>query len=177
MQNIFFTSDTHLNHTNIIKFCNRPFSNVEEMNEMIVKNWNAVVKPNDKIFHLGDFGFGRECELLFKRLNGHKYILKGNHDKDSTYDWDWDGVKDVHLLKYDDNLIWLSHYPHRSWPHSFHGSWHLFGHVHGRMEPYGLSMDVGVDVFDFTPVSYSVVKEKMSKLNQREQNNDESGEV
>ena len=175
MPNLFFTADTHLNHTNIIKYCNRPFSSTQEMNDTIITNWNAVVRPGDSIYHLGDFGFGGNCQQIFKRLNGNKFILKGNHDRSEVFGYGWGWVKDVYVLKHEGKIIWLSHYPHRSWPHSFHGSWHLFGHVHGRMAPYGLSLDVGVDANRFAPVSFDDLLVKMDKLNQAGQNNDESG--
>lgn len=79
---IFVTADTHFNHTNIIKYCNRPFKDVNEMNETIIKNWNEVVGVNDIVYHLGDFGFGTKEELqkIFDRLNGKKYLIIGNHD-------------------------------------------------------------------------------------------------
>ena len=59
---VFFTSDTHFNHTNIIRFCNRPFKDVTHMNETIIANWNSVVGPDDIIFHLGDFCLGGSAE-------------------------------------------------------------------------------------------------------------------
>jgi len=79
---IFVTADTHFNHENIIKYCNRPYKNSKEMNEEIIKNWNEVVSKNDIIYHLGDFGFGSKEELkeIFDRLNGKKYLIMGNHD-------------------------------------------------------------------------------------------------
>lgn len=79
---IFVTSDTHFNHENIIKYCNRPFKDSKEMNEIIIKNWNEVVSNNDIVYHLGDFGFGTFSELqdIFNRLNGIKYLVMGNHD-------------------------------------------------------------------------------------------------
>jgi calcineurin-like phosphoesterase family protein len=164
MQDIYITSDSHFNHTNIIKYCNRPFMDVNDMNESLVYSWNERVRPNDIIYHLGDFGFGEACKKIFNRLNGQKCLIIGNHDRKDTFDYGWGWVKDVYSLKVDGQNIWLSHYPHRSWPKSFHGSWHLFGHVHGRMEPCGLSFDVGVDAWNFWPVSYEQIKNKILYL-------------
>ncbi len=81
--NIFVTSNTHFNHKNIIKYCHRPFKDVEEMNEAIISNWNNSVTNDDIIYHLGDFCFGAKEELkqIFNRLNGQKYLIMGNHDK------------------------------------------------------------------------------------------------
>ena len=82
---LYVTSDTHFNHKNIIKYCNRPFNDVYEMNETLINNWNSVVTPEDIIYHLGDFGFGTKEELqeIFDRLNGYKYLIMGNHDRKS----------------------------------------------------------------------------------------------
>lgn len=80
--NIFFTSDTHFCHTNIIKLCGRPFSDAEEMNEVLIKNWNNTVGPNDIIYHLGDFCFAGSAEWhsILGRLNGRIYLVIGNHE-------------------------------------------------------------------------------------------------
>lgn len=80
-RNIWVISDTHWGHENIIKFCNRPFSNLTEMNEAMVENWNRVVKPQDKVYHLGDVYFGKRGQGYLKRLNGHKRLVIGNHDE------------------------------------------------------------------------------------------------
>lgn len=79
---VFFTSDTHFNHTNIIRFCNRPFKDVSHMNETIISNWNRVVGSEDIVFHLGDFCLGGSAEWInvLNRLNGKIYLISGNHD-------------------------------------------------------------------------------------------------
>lgn len=78
----FVISDTHFNHENIIKYCNRPFKSVEEMNETIIKNWNETVTSKDIIIHLGDVGLGKyeQLEPIIQRLNGKKILILGNHD-------------------------------------------------------------------------------------------------
>lgn len=86
MVNKWFISDTHFFHTNIIKFCKRPFADTAEMNEVMIQNWNDVVKPQDNVYHLGDvaMGFGGDeapFAALMQRLNGHKRLIVGNHDK------------------------------------------------------------------------------------------------
>lgn len=80
---VFFTSDTHFGHQNIIKYCNRPFSNVGEMNEVIINNWNALVMPGDVVYHLGDVALGDINKSLecVRRLVGHKILILGNHDR------------------------------------------------------------------------------------------------
>ena len=78
----YFIADTHFNHENIIRYCNRPFENSNEMNEYIINKWNSVVNENDVVYHLGDVGFGNTEELkqLVGRLNGTKILIRGNHD-------------------------------------------------------------------------------------------------
>lgn len=79
---VFFTSDTHFYHTNIIDFCRRPFMNIEAMNETLIANWNKVVGTNDIVFHLGDFCLGDSAKWngILDRLNGKIYLILGNHD-------------------------------------------------------------------------------------------------
>ena len=83
MSKTYLVSDTHFNHSNIIKYCSRPFSNIEEMNKVIIDNWNNIVDKEDTVYHLGDFGFGTKEELkeIFDKLNGKKYLIMGNHDR------------------------------------------------------------------------------------------------
>lgn len=79
---VFFTSDTHFYHGNIIRFCNRPFKDVDMMNETIISNWNNTVGQDDIVFHLGDFCLGGSAEWtrMLDRLNGRIYLIMGNHD-------------------------------------------------------------------------------------------------
>jgi calcineurin-like phosphoesterase family protein len=78
---VWFSSDQHFYHKNVIRYCGRPFSSVEDMNEEIIKRWNSVVRPSDFVFCLGDFSLAvRPVELFTKRLNGHKVLIPGNHD-------------------------------------------------------------------------------------------------
>lgn len=167
----FFTADTHFNHDNIRRFCNRPFSSVLEMNEKMLANWNSVVTPQDVVYHLGDFGFGDEKELLkiIKQLNGNILFVRGNHDKKLPRIVP---MKDVLEIRIPDARfprgfcdIFLSHYAHRVWNKSHHGSFHLYGHSHSTLseDPESFSFDVGVDAWNFTPVSFEQVFEKMSK--------------
>lgn len=76
----YLISDLHLNHANIIKYCGRPFRNVEEMNATLVGNWNRVVKEDDTVFFLGDLAFGRDPLSWLEELNGHIVLIKGSHD-------------------------------------------------------------------------------------------------
>lgn len=161
---IFFTSDMHLGHKNIITYSNRPFSSIEEMDNIIIENYNSLVKPGDTVYDLGDFSFANPKKYL-DRFNVPPIRIKGSHDHD---------LKEPRMLviKIADMvdreasplLITLCHYAMRSWELSHYGSWHLFGHHHGMLPPYGLSFDVGVDCWNFFPVSLEEVVEKMVTL-------------
>lgn len=170
---IWFIGDTHFGHGNIINYCGRPFGSLAEHNETIIKNWNSVVSPNDHVYHLGDVGFGSPDYLyrVMQRLRGKIYLIKGNHDGPAIREpvaQRFQFIKDVHFLKTQHKgqkvEIFLSHYAHRTWPKSNHGSFHLFGHSHGNMPPHGLSFDVGVDCWNFCPISLEQVMAKMSEL-------------
>jgi calcineurin-like phosphoesterase family protein len=167
MSNVLFTADLHLGHYSIIQKCNRPFTTLEEMHETIIDRWNSVVEsPRDKIVVLGDFSFKiKNTKVYFDRLKGYKFLIVGNHDERWTKRLPWGWVKDTMLYKgLNEHGIWLSHYPHRSWRSSFRGSWHLYGHTHSKLQPYGMSFDVGVDSWNFTPVPVEIVREKMDEL-------------
>lgn len=160
MTNIWFTSDTHFGHANIIKFCNRPFKDVREMDEALIANWNKCVKHEDHVYHLGDFSFERNPAGTATRLNGIKHLIRGNHDKQrhinaiSPY-FAW--IKDVFELSVGKNKFWLSHFAHRAWRHNYKGVIHLYGHSHGTLEDYGKSTDVGVDAWNFAPVHIETI--------------------
>jgi calcineurin-like phosphoesterase family protein len=167
MGDTFFTSDLHYGHSNIIPYCSRPFKSAEEMDEALIANWNVRVTANDVVIVLGDFSLKKASELenIFRRLNGAKCLIKGNHDNDDAckkLKWQW--VKDVHMYNVKGQHIFLSHYPHRSWPRSGNGAWHLHGHVHSTFRPFGKSLDVGADAWDYTPVSFGEVCKVMDKL-------------
>ena len=175
MSDKFFTSDTHFGHTNIIRYCNRPFTNREEMGETLIANWNEVVRPNDEVFHLGDFAFGSGVDGMYARnildrLNGRIYLIHGNHEEAASHpaarpSFQW--IRDYYELKVGGQRIVLFHYPMRSWNWVMKGSWHLFGHVHGNLQPFGKSIDIGVDVMNFRPVSFDELRIIMDKQKQQ----------
>lgn len=182
-QEIFFTSDLHFGHQNIIKFCNRPWETTEEMDEALIKNWNSVVKEDDMVFDLGDFAFApnwRWKELL-NRLNGHHYLILGNHDitrwpGDKVMEL-FDGVYSQLHLKIDGNQVYLNHYPFLCYAGTYRNpevaTIQLFGHVHSNSSSVGkdcyrlnnlfpYQYDVGVDNNNYTPVSWNVIQEKIA---------------
>jgi len=171
---LFFTSDTHFDHDNIRKYCNRPFDNVKEMNETMIANWNSVVGPKDTVYHLGDFAFSKDYNRiidLWNILNGRKTLVLGNHDRllkkfVSQGKGPFGEVRRLIEMKWDHKKIILCHYSMRVWNSSHHGSWHLYGHSHGTLDedPRSRSFDVGVDCWNFTPVSYGQICEKMQGI-------------
>ncbi len=185
---IFFSSDHHLWHSNILKFCNRPYDDVEQMNADFIRRWNAVVKSNDIVFYLGDFCFGGEklWNAILDELRGHIYMLWGNHDVKHISAkladrFEWCGFQaQIYVEK---KLIYLNHYPFLCFSGSYREeenmSWQLFGHVHTQKSRAGGSVpqaeaglddvrmkylfptqyDVGVDNNNYAPVSYFEVKD------------------
>ncbi len=155
-----FSADTHLNHKNIIEYCSRPFSTIEEMNETIIENFNDRIMPDDTLYHLGDFSFGDAYRWRKRFKCKNIFLIRGNHDKSGLKDAGFGWVKDTHNLIRPEGKeisIFLSHYGHRVWPSSHHGSYHLYGHSHGKLPSYGKSFDVGVDCFNFIPISLDTV--------------------
>lgn len=158
---IYFTSDTHYFHKNIIDFCERPFKDVDEMNVVLVNNWNRIVGPKDEVYHLGDVSFGRAEKTveILEQLNGRIYLVRGNHDKGINPDrFEW--IKDYYELRWESRKLVLCHFPFAVWNESHHGSIHLHGHSHGTLKNQGRRIDVGVDPMDFIPVSISAIVEQ-----------------
>jgi len=160
---IWFTSDTHYSHANIIRFCKRPFEDVEAMNEALIANHNECVKPGDTVYHLGDFAWTNHASVFY-RLNGNKLLLLGNHDWKRLRElkklpWGW--IKDVYNLRVAGTKIWLNHFAQRAWPAGHHGAIHLYGHSHGSLPDFGRSTDVGVDAWDYKPVHLDTILQMM----------------
>lgn len=167
---IFFTADTHFGHENILKYLNRPFDTVEEMDEHLIYQWNAVVKAKDTIYHLGDLSWrspGETMDILH-RLNGKIHLIAGNHDKAIVKHLSncFESVSVLKEIKYQKQKITLCHYAMKIWRAAQQGAWHLYGHYHGVMpeDYYSFSRDIGVDnCKDFAPLSFERIKELMSR--------------
>lgn len=162
MPNIFFTSDTHFYHKNIIKYCDRPFKDVDEMNFEMIKRWNAKVQPHDTVYHLGDVTFaGSDKNLILHELNGFKKLIPGNHDNVREMAKYFDIEDRLFNLSLGPHKIVLCHYPIESWENAFHGWYHFHGHTHGHTKEFNSKkdhrVDVGVDVHNFEPVSYDEI--------------------
>lgn len=154
---VYFTSDTHFGDWRRLAIDKRPFASIAEHDAAVVANWNDTVAPDDEIWHLGDFALGpgpaRIGELL-DSLNGEKHLIIGNNDGPATIDRpQWASVGHYGELACDGTLVVLCHYPLRTWNRMGRGAIDLHGHSHGRLKPLTRQRDVGVDVWDFRPVS------------------------
>lgn len=157
----WFTADLHLGHDAIRIHCDRPFASTDEMDEAILGNINESVGATDTLYILGDFAW-QNIEQYRRRINCENvYLIIGNHDRATKtgqplerHDT-FSGVYTLYRYKTPlaERRITLCHYPMESWQGSAHGSWHLHGHSHGRPSGDLLRLDVGVDCWDYGPVS------------------------
>jgi calcineurin-like phosphoesterase family protein len=168
----FFTSDTHYYHKRIQEFCpdTRAGKDAEEMTEIMIDNWNKVVKPHDRVYHLGDFSFGsyaKTAEVL-GRLNGNIELIMGNHDGKTIRSLSgyFASMKDYDHIKIGDQYLVLCHFPIENWREMKHGTIHLHGHLHGDSHHGDRKIqgriDVGVDTRKdrlMTPYHYDEVLE------------------
>jgi len=216
MKNIHFTSDSHMGHGNIIKYANRLFAmndtereicisgdnkrykelklsqeSIRKHDRILIDNWNKAVKPDDDVYHLGDFCFGRTAYIhnILNQLNGRIHLIYGNHDREirenielqERFAW----CKEYYELEITDSdsirgrqLIILIHYAMRVWNKSHHGSWNFYGHSHSSLtdDPNAKSVDIGIDNIanllslnnirlaeDYRPISYDEGKKLMNK--------------
>ena len=176
--NIWFTSDTHFYHQNIIRFCHRPFANVDEMNEELIRRWNETVPPDGIVFHLGDVCTGKSgnWEKVLPRLNGRINLILGNHDMkylNKGFMGRFDFVVQQMAISVDGQRIVLNHYPFLCYGGAYRNIWQLFGHVHSGPVPnngldtprlgmlFPLQYDVGVDNNGYRPVSFPEIKARI----------------
>jgi calcineurin-like phosphoesterase family protein len=164
----YFSSDQHYGHANVIKYCNRPFADVQTMDDELIYRHNNIVKHGDTIYMLGDFTF-KDPHPYLRRLNGTIILIPGNHD--NLNKWVHSSSKPVHIapplleVSVNGQAITMCHYALRTWNSSHYGSWALHGHSHGSLpeDPNSRICDVGVDSWDYAPVSFDQLKEYMSK--------------
>lgn len=176
---VYFTADNHFGHKRILILGKgRPFSSIEEMEETMIKNWNSVVQKGDRIYYLGDFSWSEDqgrIDRILRKLKGEKFLISGNHDSKavirSSY---WSQVWQYRELKIEGQKIILCHYPFEEWNGSWRNSWHLHGHCHGNLPVRQdlKRLDIGVDCYDFTPISFEHVKSIMSQKLERVSSHD-----
>lgn len=192
-QKIFFSSDQHFGHRNVIQFCKRPFEDIKEMSDELIKNWNSVVTNDDIVVSMGDFFWFNDSHNIKKcvdKLNGKEiYLVLGNHDKRESFrritDERFhivDGVTHIYL-RCENEERWehktyelvCCHYPLMTWAHRENGAINLFGHIHSNEMRTpdevdqdlplwkGQQLDVGVDNQNYTPVSFEDVLTQLER--------------
>ena len=160
----WFTADHHFGHKNILRFCKRPWDNINDHDADLIERWNRVIAKGDTVYYLGDFSFLSPgyTKAILQKLHGKIHLIRGNHDKVLkgellTY---FESVSELKRLSINGQQIVVCHYPMLSWQSKYRGAWHLHGHSHGKCEPVADKMaDVGVDLWDYTPVSYEQLSE------------------
>lgn len=178
----FVTSDLHINHTNILKFCPESrgmFQNTDEMNHALIERMNSKVTNNDTLYIVGDIGFGKMgaiCEVL-KQINGEKVIIRGNHDRKLLASSEFQtqkglmGVRNIcHYYTLYETIdskkceFHMFHFPIEEWENCHHGAYHLHGHRHSPKSQLINSrrMDIGVDSNDLYPYSFEEIVERLS---------------
>ena len=175
---IYFTADTHFGHKNIINLSRRPFTDLGNMHETLILNWNACVREEDEVYILGDFCYKADAgqvNQILRHLNGTKYLIIGNHDvyiDDPDFDrsaFGW--IRHYHVLDYLGRKFVLFHYPILEWQGFFRGAIHLYGHVHNclkdseqekRLAILGAhAVNVGVDVHGYYPVGIDAILKRV----------------
>lgn len=163
MSKAFFISDHHFGHKHIIDFESRPFKDADEMNEIMIEKWNAVVGKQDKVFHLGDFSFlnKEKTKAIVSRLNGYKILILGNHDRGRSRAWWLDaGFDEVseHPIIYKD-FFFLSHEPMYMNYHMPYVNVH--GHIHSQKYEGVNYFNVSVEHWDYTPLTFEQIRDSV----------------
>lgn len=167
MGRVFFTGDQHFFHKNVIEYCNRPFKNINQMHSEIIANHNNTVSPDDTCYHLGDLAFigkaqVQKLESIISKLNGTNILIMGNHDDNHPFTYMNMGFWSVHtgLILPDHHLFKLAHDPaasimdrSRYWIHA---------HLHTMYRFLNNCVNVGVDMWDYTPVSLEIIKDSFN---------------
>ena len=163
----FFTADHHFGHGGARGRFGRPFASAAAMDAAMVARWNVVVAADDEVWHLGDFAVRqpatRVAELL-GTLAGTKHLVVGNNDGPATTGLaGWASEQHYAELEEGGTFLVLCHYPLRSWHRMGRGALNLHGHSHGRLAPLPRQVDVGVDAFDFCPVTFATIRSHLAQ--------------
>jgi calcineurin-like phosphoesterase family protein len=177
-ENLYFTADLHLCHPGVIQFGNRPVADVDEMHELIIKNWNAKISNNSTVYILGDVSWKRleHCEHILDQLNGNKILISGNHD-DNGIDKYFEESYDMLYLKIRDEITYyahLCHYPLFEWWKQQAGGFNIHGHTHGKINCMDFCnpqrLDVGMDCHNMTPLSWEEIKNILKERKEKYDN-------
>lgn len=168
----FFIADTHFGHEEIIAYCDRPFDSVEQMNNIMIENWNSRVTNDDDVYIIGDvFYTGRgaknskEAIDIVSRLRGKLHLVAGNHDipylKNTEYHYLFADVDQIRYLKHDGVNIFMCHYPMAEWSGYYRGSYHIYGHIHNHkntaysfMRQLDNALNAAVEITNYFPVTF-----------------------
>ena len=177
----YYIGDMHLGHRNSIRFDNRPFEDIEEMDKVLIDNWNARVTDRDDVFIVGDFSYRayREPHQYLKRLKGRKHFIIGNHDqatlkdeKAKDYLWSMDKMMNItDILDGTPIQVHLSHFPIADWNACFHGGWHVYSHIHNERGPVyefmhsrGRALNAGCMINGYMPVTFKELIENNERF-------------
>ena len=166
----YFTADPHFGHANIMRFCQRPFEDVAAMDAHILASYQAVLRSDDDLWIIGDFAFAKSdeaprLERLLASIPGRTHLVRGNHDRPwMTRLSGWASVQDMVELKQDGQRLTLCHYPMITFPGARHGALQLFGHVHQNWPGSRNSVNVGVDLWGFRPVTLPEIRTRAQTL-------------
>ncbi|WP_134500113.1 metallophosphoesterase family protein [Microvirga pakistanensis] len=158
---VFFTSDTHFGDPRVLRIDKRPFKTIPEHDEALVANWNEAVSPDDEVWHLGDFALHARPERideLLAMLHGRKHLIVGNNDGAATLAAKaWASVQAYAELNLDGRAVVMCHYAFRTWKNMGRGWIDLHGHSHGKLKPQTRQYDVGVDAWEYRPVTLDTI--------------------
>ncbi len=163
----FWTADTHFDHKAILRYSNRRFDSVEEMNAILIERWNAKVPPKGVVWFLGDLAFAKPARMLeiLDQLHGQIHLIRGNHDRHMKPEV-LARFASVHTLteqRLDGKKVSLCHYPMHAWESSHYGALHFHGHSHGECEPRLNRLDVGVDLHpEYEPFNYEEIQARLT---------------
>lgn len=135
-----YTSDLHFGHRNVINFDKRPFQDVTDMDQMLIKLWNSRVSKEDHVYIVGDFAYRNDktADWYLRQLKGHKHLIVGNHDKETLANEKamayFESVDKMLHVTDGDKQICLCHFPMAEWNGYHRGTWHIYGHIHGRKD-------------------------------------------
>lgn len=167
----WFTADLHLSHENIIRFCNRPFLDAATMDASIIAELQARVRSEDDLWILGDFAISKATgtqrtavRAMFDAIPGRKHLIVGNHDRSWIRELPWHSVSPMADIIVEDQRLFLCHYPMVTFPGARRGGLQLFGHVHQNWAGTRNSINAGVDLWDFRPISVSEIQERAAHL-------------
>lgn len=167
----WFTADLHLSHENIIRFCNRPFPDAATMDARMVAELQARVRPDDDLWILGDFAASKATNAqrasvrkMFDAIPGRKHFVVGNHDRSWIRDLPWESVSPMADIVVDGRRLFLCHYPMVTFPGARRGAIQLFGHVHQNWPGTRNSINVGVDMWNFLPITLPEIEERARRL-------------